>query len=910
MRAVPGATTSRLPLGATVPPASNAQFEEPAIDPSGSAPSPHRRRRRHRLDASPEGQDAGATQRLPAILVALAVVGSVLAIGSVHLPVLAVVAAVTAAAAAIAVYRQAQTDRGLVIPVPALVIAGLAAYTLLQTLPMPMGWLAAIAPANADVWSRSLLPLGEGAPAWAPISLDPGASRVEVLRWATYGLAFVAAAAVAARHGMAWGVATVFGAALTAALVTLGHGLLGLTSVYGLYKPHFLALAWHLGPLLNPNNLAGYLNLGALAGLGLLLSHKPPLPRWMLGAGVAVIVGVEVTSASRAGVLALPLGLTALALLRRRREDEAFSQSASTWLILAAVAGGGLLAALGGSDKMWSELRDKNLSKFDMIGWVKPMVVEHPLFGVGRGSFESVFPALRTTPGNVVYTHAENFVLQWATEWGLPVALAALLFFAWAFRPKRLDATKSALAAGAWAGVLALLAQNLLDLALEIPAVCLATAVVLGSLWGDRRIHGTRPGLRLGSFEERGARLGAGATALVGAAAIGLAAGGGAHDVATDRQAVHLAYDALRSTRPESVAPVRARLRAAMRAHPAEPYFPLVGGMLAHRLRDQSAIPWIQRTLERGRINGRAHLLLAEVLAARGSKRQALLELRLAVEHDPGVLTPASELAVRWAKSYDELIIAVPEGDAGGASLGDLARLLAVPGGDPVLRGLCDREAIRRNPALVTPRVREARARLSAMESGNLAGACADRAHCRAELVEHVEAILSAHPEESAGFELRARLLQVEGKPEEGVKLLEKACDRVANRVACLTARVELAAALKHPAALDAASKELLGASCVTTEACARTADWLAGVRMGRREVAQALALLSRAAREDGSSESRWLRLADVASQSGAHVQAADALEKVAKRRGGADPELRRRIEAERTQALGGLLQR
>jgi hypothetical protein len=895
-------------LEAIVPP---ALLEEPVIDPSGSVSPPHRRRRRHRLDPAAEGaQERGASQRLPALLVALAVVGSVLAIGSVHLPVLAVVAAVTATAAAIAVHRQAQTERGLVLPLPALVVAALAVYTLLQTIPMPMGWLAAIAPANADVWSRSLLPLGEAGPAWAPLSLDPGATRVEVLRWTTYGLVFVAAAAISSRHGTVWGVLTVFGAALLAALVTLGHGLLGLTSVYGLYKPHFSALAWHIGPLLNPNNLAGYLNLGALCGLGLLLSHKPPVPRWILGAGVALIVGIEVTSASRAGVLALPLGLVALAALRRRREDEAFSQSASTWLIVAAVSGGGLLAALGGSDKVWSELRDKNLSKFDMIAWVKPMIVEHPVFGIGRGAFESVFPALRTTPGNVVYTHAENFALQWATEWGLPVALAALVFFAWAFRPKRLDATKSALAAGAWAGVLALLAQNLLDLALEIPAVCLAASVVLGSLWGDRRIHGTRPGLRLGSLEERGAQLGAGATALTGVATLGLALGGGAHDVTSDRAKLHEAYDALRSARPDAAAPVRAQIRAAMRAHPAEPYFPLVGGMLAHRLRDQNAIPWIQRTLERGRINGRAHILLAEVLSARGSKRQALLELRLAVEHDPLVLAPASELAVRWAKTYDELIIAVPEGDAGGKTLGDLARLLATPSGDPVLRGLCDREAIRRQPDLVTPRVREARARLDAMESGAFASVCADRAHCRAEVVEHIEAILAAHPDESSGFELRASLLQVDGKPEEGVKLLEKACDRVANRAACLTARVQLASALKHPAALDSASKELLGASCVTNEACARTADWLAGLRLGRREVAQALALLSRAAREDGSSEARWLRLADVASQSGAHVQAADALEKVSKRRGGADPELRRRIDAERAQALGGLLQK
>ena len=36
---------------------------------------------------------------------------------------------------------------------------------------MPIGWLAVIAPHNADVWSRALAPLHEPGPSWAPISV-------------------------------------------------------------------------------------------------------------------------------------------------------------------------------------------------------------------------------------------------------------------------------------------------------------------------------------------------------------------------------------------------------------------------------------------------------------------------------------------------------------------------------------------------------------------------------------------------------------------------------------------------------------------------------------------------------------------------------------------------------------------
>jgi hypothetical protein len=56
---------------------------------------------------------------------------------------------------------------------------GLTGYTALQCARMPIGWLAVIAPHNADVWSRALVPLGEAGPAWAPISMV--ASRAEVV---------------------------------------------------------------------------------------------------------------------------------------------------------------------------------------------------------------------------------------------------------------------------------------------------------------------------------------------------------------------------------------------------------------------------------------------------------------------------------------------------------------------------------------------------------------------------------------------------------------------------------------------------------------------------------------------------------------------------------------------------------
>jgi tetratricopeptide (TPR) repeat protein len=856
--------------------------------------------------------------RVPAVLLAITVALSVLAIGTVHLPVLLIVAALAFASAALALRPRAEGGAGLSIPLPTLLFGILAAYTLIQAVPLPIGWLRAIAPANADVWERSLLPLGEAGPRWASISLDPGASMVEALKWATYAAVFATASRVASCYGAKWGVAMVFGAATAAALTTLGHGLAGATKVYGLYQPTFWANAWHIGPLLNPNNLAGYLNLGALAGLGLLLSHRPVAPRWLIALGVALIVAIDVSSASRGGVFALPVGLVALAAFaRRKNKDEPASQSASTWLLLFAVAGGGVLAMLGGNSKAWAELYDKNLSKLEMVLWVKPMVRDHPFFGVGRGAFESVFPAYRATPGNVVYTHAENFVAQWATEWGLPVACAALGAFVWAFGPRRLGVHRSALAAGAWSGVAVLMLQNLVDLGLEIPALCIGAATLLGSLWGDSRRHGTREAARAAGGVYPGVvsvAVGGAGAALVAAALLL-----GRHDVASDRADLLAAYEALPArpgprqpplsqTAPEQVSALRADLRRAMLRHPGEPYFPLIGALVARRARDHSPIPWLQRTLERGQVNGAAHLVLAEVLAGGGARAQALLELRIALEDDGLIVAQTAAFAVAWARSFEDVLVAVPDGLSGVPMLIELGRRLSSQPERADLRGRCDREAIARDPAAIAPRVREAEARIDELGRPEPSPLCGDHAHCRDEILEHADAIARADPDSATALNLRARIFLAEGKPEEAVKLLEKECDRVGERVPCLRERAEAAARIKAGAPLASASKELLGAACVTNTDCADTATWLANLRLGRNEASAALALLTRAAREDPSDEARWIRVADAATRAGAHVQAAEALEKVAKRRGGADPDLLRRIDEERKQALGGLL--
>lgn len=92
--------------------------------------------------------------------------------------------------------------------------------------------------------------------------------------------------------------------------------------------------------------------------------------------------------------------------------------------------------------------------------------------------------------------------------------------------------------------------------------------------------------------------------------------------------------------------------------------------------------------------------------------------------------------------------------------------------------------------------------------------------------------------------------------------------------------------------------------SCAAAEECASAHLRVGDLFVGQGELATARTHYERAARE-AHNEEAWLKVADAASRAGAHRQAADALAKVAKLRGGGDAELRARIENEQQRAMG-----
>jgi len=879
---------------------SSFQVRDAELPASNGMPGSRQRRRRRKSQFSRALAANG--ERIVLCLQAALVIGSAQALGAVHLITLLIAAALGLSACALC-YRIRLVPRWKV-PGPAVVLLALSAFSLLQAVPLPAGLVAKLAPASAEIWAGALAPLKQAGPSYCSVSLDPGASVVEGLKWLLYAAAFTTAAVLGASRGASVGALWVFVSGALVALSSLGHRLLGASTVYGVYQPIGEFARETLGPLLNPNNLSGYLNVATFCGFGLLIMRRPPLPRWVIGLGLALQLGALLEAASRGGLGGFLLGLLALGPLiawARRRGDVGLADRGQVLaIVLGVLAGGALLAGLGLSHAGSNPLSDQNIEKLKLLPWLRPMVREHWLFGIGRGAFESVFPAFKFGQANVIYTHPENFVAQWISEWGVPVGLGGMLVLGWTLRPRELGLGRESVAVGVTAALLALLAQNLVDLGLEVPAIPLAAATALGGCWGGAR------GSRIRTAEREVPRWPvrmAWGLAAISCVTFGLAAYFGRSSVGVERRRINEQVEAADLRSQESRGFLRAQLRAAMLRHPAEPYFPRIGGYIAWRARDQNPLPWIDRALERGLTSGRTHYLLARVLATDSHVSQALLEGRFALEYDPELVRRVAELAVSIATSGSQLLGVVPQLSSPNRALEALFKLTERPEHVALRRQLVE-AAIARFPEATVSQAALVADLIGSLEGKRDAERCQgeQRTPCIERASSVVAQLAKALPDSSQPVELRARLLLATRHAAEAEALLGRECERFNQNRSCVKLRLVAAARARSAQGIEVAARNLIATGCDTHAACAESFENLGDEMLANGNTRLALRDYERASKEEPSL-ARWLKLAAAASSAGAHLQAADALSK-ALREKGTDPELEERIRLERQHAF------
>jgi O-antigen ligase len=246
------------------------------------------------------------------------------------------------------------------------------------------------------------------------------------------------------------------------------------------------------GTFINRNYFAGYLLMAIPLSIGYLLSREAArrdrFMGWrnrlasldgktlLLGFGAIVMIVGLLFSASRMGISSLLLSFTLLSILfadpgRERR----FSRTSvlifglavlwAIWIGLDAVIG----RFFTGADDF----------KFRWAMWVSAFQIlkDFPLFGSGLGTFAYLFPVYRSLHIQGLATHAENDLLQLASETGLLGAgLLLVLFFylSWrmvsGFRSLSHREPERYLGIGALVGILALMFHSLVERNIQVPS--------------------------------------------------------------------------------------------------------------------------------------------------------------------------------------------------------------------------------------------------------------------------------------------------------------------------------------------------------------------------------------------------------------------------------------------------------
>ncbi|WP_394851232.1 O-antigen ligase family protein [Pendulispora rubella] len=816
------------------------------------------------------------TLRVGRWLLAGAVLFPALALGAIHTSMLLITSALVGLSGVL-VWMHAPVARPrLAASVLVATCVGLTLFTAFQLLPLPAGLLHLVAPRNADVWARAFWPLHLPGPGFASISLDPVASGVEVLRGVTYLVAFLSVVRISAsRHGALFCSAILVVSATAVGAAALAHPALGAERVFGIYRPTTLISARHVATILNANALAAYINIGFFVALGEGLASRPAVPRPISLAFAGVLMAFEFWLASRGGVLACIAGAGLLVWMTRvSSRSHRHSVRRVTYAVLVAL----LVACVGmwvfaSSDDAWNELADRDLSKLRVFEYAARMVWHHFFWGTGRGSFESTFPAFRDGTTYVTYTHPENVLLQWASEWGVPVTLAALGAIAWALRPSVLF-SRSRPAVGAWVAIVTSFLHNLVDFNSEFPAIVLALSVCAGVIVGGTGVGAFR---RIDVWAKRPRLLAwtaAGVMAVTGAFVL-------VHvndDLYSDRAKLHDA-----SLKPETPDEFRSLAQGAISRHPSEPYLPFSGSVRAWVAGDESVLPWVSRSLELSPVYGPAHLILARTFF-RAYPSQARLEYRYAIQQASEWQRELATEAGHLVTGPEEALELVPDGALGLSVLQTLANRL----GErlPATQAALDEEILRRKSDATDAIGRRTRALLTDLADSAISPWCAEsnRTDCIDRAIEGARRLQQLKPTVCEGFELEARARAESGDVDNALRQLEGRAELVDDKSQCLDATIKLAKRFDRAADMTGVIDKLAKSGCANDDRCADLLLYVGRIEEQRGNLRRALMFFRRARERYTSRDDVVSARAHTAARLGLHAEALDEFAELAKR--------------------------
>ncbi len=568
-------------------------------------------------------------------------------------------------------------------------------WTAVQLMPIPAALVGILVPESVDAW-RSNAPLfGESPRSFIPMSLDPGATRLEVAKGSAIVAVFLAARVFAASHQRRRVLKGVAASAIAMALVAFAHKLAGATEVFGIYEPVY-ASSRLLAPLMNENHLGGMMAMASPIAIGLAMDAEAIERRigWAVGGALCALAGV--LSFSRGGMLALAIGTDGVhhgvrdapepGAMARFCEAEQCRSSPQERLRSCSLPS----PCKGATSHASWAIVTTSLQSSPEPWRLCPSSHSHPIAGVGRGAFSAAFVDEQGTDKRFFYP--ENLPIQWASEWGLPIALTLLVIVIWSIgRGFRLRRSHAHL--GGLAGLIAIGVHQLADFSLELVGLAVVAAATLGSVADSVSVRRRQPLRQLCTVTS---------ILSLGAAALALSLAGG--DVFTLEMQSRAALEQGDNAKARELA------MKGLSLHPSEPIFALTGAEVAVRERDPSAGRWINRAQDLAPLWSAPHLLAARWLFSLGESDQALIEIREAEALRPGSARTTVCSLLRPSVNPAIALRAAPEGLDGAKFLDRAALCLPLRSHAAVL---IDEAARARDPNLPGPRSRQARRLLS-----------------------------------------------------------------------------------------------------------------------------------------------------------------------------------------------------
>jgi O-antigen ligase len=384
--------------------------------------------------------------------------------------------------------------------IPLALLAGVGILGLIQIIPLPGKALARLSPTSAVVHEAAAATLAvfdRSTPA-PRISIAP----TDTLLTALLAFAYVALFIASARAFHSRGRRRVFLAVLLA--TAIGQ------AVYASLTGESDRAS---GSFVNPNHLAGYLQIALAAAFGMILravlvgrdrehTTRDPMEKlyrrwtpvaWAAVAWAVVAIGIAITR-SRGGIMMAAVTTLVLLATATLHGGGPHRRAVAATGGLAILGGLGVVAMTTGT---WPLLRfltsDPRDPEADMRVQLWQLSIDawrnFPLLGSGLGSYREAFRRIQPEGMNALVEQAHNDGLQLLVTGGLVgFALAAaalawlLVAFAKAFVRQR-HREERAWALAGFGALLSLLLHGLVEFNFSIPAIPATLAMMLGCAW-------------------------------------------------------------------------------------------------------------------------------------------------------------------------------------------------------------------------------------------------------------------------------------------------------------------------------------------------------------------------------------------------------------------------------------------